>query len=168
MKAKYYLKELNLDMGKEEYLMYQDIPNIESGSHNLCNGIAYELFTTFLERELSRQYQQINKYDTPVKIYIMYVDEKPVGYIGLRTEINNEWKIWSGNFYYAIRMSERGKGYGNKILGLGIKKFKEWGYSKIYGVSSENNIISSKVIEYNGGILEAEDEKGRYYRIEIK
>ena len=43
------LKELNLNMGLEEYQMYQDIPSKESGSTNLCNGLSYEVFKNYLE-----------------------------------------------------------------------------------------------------------------------
>ena len=164
---KYYLKQLNTDMGKEEYLMYQDIPAVEPGSHNLCKGITYELFPTFIEREIARQYQIINQYDTPVKIYIMYVNDYPVGMIGLRTELDDNWEKWSGNFYFVIRLSERGKGYGNKILELGLIKFKKWGYQTILGQASANNIKSAKVIENNGGVLYKEENGSKYYKISI-
>ena len=94
-------------MGITEYEMYQDIPLKESGSTNLCNGLPYEVFKAYLESQLARKYQNISEYDTPTVTYIMYVNDIPVGYISLRTKIDNQWKRWSGNFYYVIRISER-------------------------------------------------------------
>ena len=44
----------------------------------------------------------------------MYVNEYPVGYIGLRTKNDENCNKWSGNFYYVIRLLERNKGYGGK------------------------------------------------------
>lgn len=48
-------------------------------------------------------YQNISEYDTPTITYIMYVNDVPIGYICIRTKIDDNWKKWSGNFYYAIR-----------------------------------------------------------------
>ncbi len=96
------LKELNMNMGKLEYEMYQDIPVKESGSTNLCNGLPYEVFKNYLESQMARKYQITSYYDTKVITYIMYVNGLPVGYIGLRFDIDDNWRKWSGNFYYAM------------------------------------------------------------------
>ena len=158
--------ELNLKMGKKEYEMYQDIPLKESGSTNLCKELPYEVFTIFLENQMARKFQRISYFDTPTILYIMYVDDNPVGYIGLRTEINEDWYNWSGNFFYVVRLSERGKGYGTKMLELALDEFRKMGFKEVYSVASENNVASSKVMENNGGILLKIDKNDRkYYKI---
>ncbi len=162
---KYELKELNIQMNLPEYEMYQDIPLKESGSTNLCNGLPYEVFKNYLETQLARKFQTVNYYDTPTVIYILYVNEKPVGYIGLRTKIDENWKKWSGNFYYAIRMSERKKGYATKMLELALIEFRKMGFKEVFSNSSAGNVGSAKVIENNGGIFINEDEGTRYYKI---
>lgn len=161
----YELKELNMQMGLAEYEMYQDIPLKESGSTNLCKGLPYEVFKNFLETQLARKYQTINYYDTPTIVYILYVEEKPVGYIGLRTEMDENWKKWSGNFYYAIRLSERKKGYGTKMLELALAEFRKMGFKEVHANASSGNIGSAKVIENNGGIFLNEENGTRYYKI---
>lgn len=163
----YKLIELNMKMDKLEYDMYQDIPAFESGSTNLCNGLPFEVFKPYLESQIARKYQNISVYDTPTITYIMYINNYPVGYIGLRSEIDDNWKKWSGNFFYAIRTSERKKGYGKKILELGIEELKKLGFTEVYGQSSSGNIASSKVIEANGGILLSEEEGTKYYKINL-
>lgn len=159
------LKELNMNMGLSEYEMYQDIPIKESGSTNLCNGLPYEVFKEYLESQIARKYQTTSYYDTKTITYIMYVDELPVGYIGLRIDIDDNWRKWSGNFFYAIRLSERNKGYCTKMLEFALDEFRKLGYKEIYGNSSDGNIGSSKVIENNGGIFLSEEEGTRYYKI---
>lgn len=152
-------------MGKLEYEMYQDIPAKESGSTNLCYGLPYDIFPNFLENQIVRKYQNISYYDTPTIIYIMYVESRPVGIIGLRTKIDDNWKKWSGNFYYVVRLSERRKGYATKMLELALDEFRKMGFKEVYGNASAGNISSAKVIENNGGILLSEEEKTRYYKI---
>ena len=159
-----YLKELNLDMGKDVYEMYQDIPAKESGSTNECFGLNFDDFPKYLEKEINRKYNKVTFDDIS---YIMYDDNKPIGLICLRTEIDDNWMKWSGNFYYRIRLSERKKGYGTKILSLALEEFRRLGFKEVYGQSSAGNIGSAKVIENNGGILLDEKDGTRYYKIEL-
>ena len=98
----------------------------------------------------------------------MRLNTWPKSNISLRTKIDNQWKKWSGNFYYVIRISERKKGYGTKILKLALDEFKKLGFKEIYGQSSAGNIVSAKVIENNGGILLEEEDRTRYYKIELQ
>lgn len=163
----FILKELNLNMGIKEYEMYQDIPAKESGSTNECYGIPYENFKDYLQKEINRKYNEVTSDDTPTITYIMYVDDNPVGIICLRTQIDENWKKWSGNFYYKIRKSERNKGYGTEILRLALKELKCLGFKEVYGQSSKGNIASAKVIENNGGIFIEEVNGTKYYKIEL-
>ena len=60
-------------------------------------------------KQINRKNNEINFDDTPTITYIIYVDNYPIGYICLRTKINEQWRKWSGNFYYQVRSSERRK-----------------------------------------------------------
>ena len=113
---KYELKELNMSMDRAEYEMFQDIPVQEPGTTNLCRGLPFEVFKSYLESQMARKYQAVSNYDTPTVMYLLYADEVPVGYIGIRTEIDENWKRWSGNVYYTVRSSCRGRGYGKQML----------------------------------------------------
>lgn len=161
----FILKELNNDIGKKEYEMYQDIPAKESGSTNECYGLPYEKFKEYIQKEINRKYNKVTYEDIPTITYIMYVGDNPVGIICLRTQIDENWKKWSGNFYYKMRKSERNKGYGTEILRLALKEFKKLGFKEVYGQSSKGNIASAKVIENNGGIFLSENDGIRYYKI---
>ena len=164
----FLLKEINLEMGQAEYEMFQDIPANVNGSKNLCNGIPFENFSYFLEMQLARQFQKINQYDTPTKVFIFYHDKLPVGYICIRTEIDEDWKNWSGNIYYAIRKSERNKGLGTKMLGYALKECKKLGINPVFIKASAGNVGSQKVIENNKGLLlRVGQHGGRWYKIDL-
>lgn len=163
----YKLVEINLDMGRPEYEMYQDIPAKESGSTNLCNGLPFNVFPSFIESQMARKFQAISPYDTPTAIYIFYVNNEPVGYAGLRLDIDEQWKKWSGNIFYAIRSSARGKGYGTALLDAVLKEAKKLGMNEVLLQSSAGNIASQKTIEKNGGKFLSENNGTHYYSISL-
>ena len=157
------LKKLELDVSKQEYEMFQDIPAKENGSTNLCYGIPFENFSSFVESQMAREFNKISEYDTPTITYIAYAENHPIGYFGIRTRINRQWKKWSGNIYYVIRKSERNKHYATRLLKLAFEECKKLGMKVVYLQSSEGNIASQKVIENNNCIL-IKDEGTRYYK----
>lgn len=61
-----------------------------------------------------------------------------------------------GNISYGIRPNERNKGYGTKLLKLLLEKCEELEMDEVCVSCLKENIISKKVIENNGGILECE------------
>ena len=154
-----YLKELNLDMGKDVYEMYQDIPAKESGSTNECFGLSFDDFPKYLEKEINRKYNKVTFDDTPTISYIMYDDNKPIGLICLRTEIDDNWMKWSGNFYYKIRLSERKKGYGIAQLELCLEFAKRIPLKQVVVACDKDNIASASTAKSCGGVLANEFEE---------
>lgn len=163
----FILKDLHMAMGQPEWEMYQDIPVKEPGSTNLCRGLPLDVFPAWLESQIARKFQRISYYDTPTTVCLLYADGVPVGYIGIRTEIDESWKRWSGNLYYTVRQSARGKGYGTKMLALALDKCREMGMTEVFANASAGNTASARVIEKNGGVLLEEVEGSRYYRIKL-
>lgn len=161
----YELKELSENMGRDVYEMYQDIPKEENGQSNSCNGLSYDEYKEYIKNEILRKNNRVTYDDTPTITYIMYVDNYPVGVICLRTELDDNWKRWSGNVYYKIRLSERYKGYGTKMLSMALDILKNLGFKEVFVNASPNNIGSAKVIENNGGILLEEVNASKYYEI---
>lgn len=160
------LKELSLDLlNKDLYEMYQDIPNGDNGQTNDAFGLSELDFKDYVIKQINRKNNKVTFDDTPTTTYIMYVDSIPVGFICLRTEIDDNWMKWSGNFYYQVRQSERKKGYATKMLELGLNKLKELGFNIAYGQSSAGNIGSAKTIENNNGIFIKEENGTRYYKV---
>lgn len=159
------LKELTEEMTDELYDMYQDIPDNENGQTNEAYGLTKEEFKNYIKHEIDRKNNEITYDDTPTITYIMYVDNSPVGYICLRTQIDENWKRWSGNIYYKVRESKRNKGYATKMLELILKECKKRNYKEVYINSSKGNIASEKVIIKNGGIFIEDINGSKYYKI---
>lgn len=165
---KFKLLELNENMGKDVYDMYQDIPNGENNQTNECYGLTFDEYKEYLKKEVKRKNNKVTIEDTPTITYVMYVDDYPVGIICLRTKLDENWLKWSGNCYYKIRVNSRNKGYGTKMLSLALDEFKKMNFKDISIQSSKGNTASAKIIENNGGIFQKEENGTRYYIIKIK
>ncbi|MBI5457719.1 GNAT family N-acetyltransferase [Candidatus Kaiserbacteria bacterium] len=79
-----------------------------------------------------------------------------IGHVSVRQRLNEHLLQIGGHIGYDIRPSERGKGYGNKILKLALRKAKEMGIEKVRITCDVDNIASRKIIEKNGGVLDSE------------
>lgn len=112
----------------------------------------------------------------PQTTYWLVDAGKFIGEISIRHYLNDALKTIGGHIGYGIRCSEWGKGFGTKILKLGLKKAKLMGLEKVLITCNDDNYGSAKVIENNGGvlenILEIENEgktiRKRRYWIELK
>ena len=79
---------------------------------------------------------------------------KFIGWVKIRHELNKNLLKQGGHIGYAIRPSERKKGYGTKILELALPVAKNLGIEKVLLTCDDENLGSAKIIEKNGGILE--------------
>ena len=163
----YKLIPLHLDMGRPEYEMYQEIPAKESGSTNLCHGLPFEVFPAWLENQMARKHQTISFFDTPTTVYLLYADGIPAGYVGIRTEIDENWKRWCGHIYYTLRPSFRGQGCGKAMLRLALEECRKMGMRQVFVKASEGNTASCRVIEANGGQFTGHDGGSRFYTIAL-
>ena len=76
-----------------------------------------------------------------------------IGRSSLRPKLNSALKKRGGNLGYAIRSSERCKGYGRLILELTLLRAKELGLEKILITCHDENLGSIRIIESAGGVL---------------
>lgn len=88
--------------------------------------------------------------------YILVDDNNHAcGFIQLRYSLKGNLINIGGNIGYAIRPSERKKGYATKQLGLALEKANEYGLEKVLITCRDNNIGSKKTIEkYMGEEIE--------------
>lgn len=97
-------------------------------------------------------------------------DNKIIGLINIRYDLN-EWMLkYGGNIGYSIRPTERRKGYNKINLFLAIEKCQEMGLKKVLLITDNDNVASIKTIESLGGVLnnKIKNEEGsglisRYY-----
>ena len=57
------------------------------------------------------------------------------------------------HIYYEIDGAERGKGFGNEILRLGLEEAAKEGLKEVVVTVESDNIPSKKIIEKNGGVF---------------
>jgi predicted acetyltransferase len=89
----------------------------------------------------------------PESVFWLIDGDKYIGRVGVRHRLTEKMKKFGGTIGYAIRPSERRKGYGTKMLALALAKAAELGLGEAIITCDELNIGSQKIIEANGGEL---------------
>ena len=85
-------------------------------------------------------------------------DNKLIGMINIRLELNDFLYNFGGNIGYSVLLSERRKGYAKEMLRLLKDECKKLGLDKVLLCCDKENLGSSKTIMSKGGILENEVE----------
>lgn len=153
-KIKYKLLLLSDKYDEEIYNMYQDIPKEELGSINKLNGCTKEQFLQYLKWWKREETEVSPKIYTTTNRYIFYVDGRPIGELGIRTTLNDFWINKGSQLFYKIKVTERNKGYGSKMLEFGLRECKKLGMQNVRINCSDFNIASKRIIEKNGGVLD--------------
>ncbi len=81
-------------------------------------------------------------------------DNKVIGIINIRHELNDYLLNYGGHIGYSILPSERKKGYAYQQLLLGLDFCKNLNINKVLVICVDYNIGSLKTIEKAGGVLE--------------
>ena len=76
-----------------------------------------------------------------------------IGESRLRHWLTTALEHEGGHIGYAIRPSERRKGYGTCILALTLEKARDLGLNRVLLTCDTDNIGSARIIERNGGKL---------------
>lgn len=162
-----YLTKITVADDTEIYNMLQEIGSNDNGFHNKVYGMSYHQFREWLENECSVDAGNLEEWMVPQTSYWLFDDEKPIGYGRLRHYLNEQLTETSGHIGYAIRSTERGKGYGNQILSLLLEECKKLNIRKVQIGANSNNVLSNKVIKKNGGILIRVSKNKNFYHIDL-
>jgi len=92
----------------------------------------------------------------PWDTYWLLVDGRIVGESGLRHRLTDALLDWGGHIGYAIRPSERRKGYGTRLLAMVLEKARRRGITRALVTCAADNVASARVIRNNGGVLDSE------------
>ena len=100
--------------------------------------------------------------DVPTSTYLALCDSKIVGNIQIRHSLNDYLLSTYGHIGYAVRPSERRKGYATEMLAMALDKCREIGMERVLVSCNKLNIASAKTIAKNGGVLENKfvDDRG--------
>ena len=163
------LKELTPDDYKntEFYETLQEIGKKEYGFTNDAFNLKITDFPDYLKKccAAKNNYNTSPAKDGPQTLFWLLINNFPVGIGKLRYQLNNNIEKSKGNIGYAIRHSQRNKGYGKILLKELLKKIKETNVKEILIICKEKNIASRKIIEANNGKLKGIYKKKCQYWI---
>ena len=94
----------------------------------------------------------------PTKIFWLVDGDRFLGRLSLRLELTESLLQRGGNIGYAVRKSERRKGYGAMMLKLALPEARKAGLDKALITCNDENIGSRKIIEGVGGVLQDKAE----------
>jgi len=93
-------------------------------------------------------------------------EQQILGAVSLRPYLNQTNILDGGHLGYGIFPAYRGKGLGGILLKLALEKLRAMGVYRVLVTCDDQNLLSRKVIERGGGILEnvALDDDGTWIR----
>jgi len=91
--------------------------------------------------------------NVPTSTYFAFCGDQIVGNIQIRHCLNDYLLRTYGHIGYAVRPSERRKGYATEMLARGLEKCRELGIEKVLISCDKDNIASAKTITKNGGVF---------------
>ncbi len=86
--------------------------------------------------------------------FLLFKRENLLGCARLRHRLNPVLHHDGGNIGYEIRKSERGNGYGTRLLALMLDEARRIGLNRALVTVEQDNRASIRVVEKNGGILD--------------
>lgn len=87
-----------------------------------------------------------------------------VGFVAVRHELNDVLLELGGHIGYAIRPTERRRGYATAATALALDECRGLGLNRALITCDVGNVASATVIERNGGVLEdVRGDKRRYW-----
>ncbi len=106
-------------------------------------------------RKLERDYiQEPSEERVPARTYFLVrdTDRRIVGMINIRLALNEHLRRFGGHIGYSIRPTERGKGYNNLNLYLGLKVCRQYGIDSVLMDADLANPASWKTMEALEGV----------------
>lgn len=131
-------------------------PNIRFSGFNSLEEYKenYEEWITYIKNQLNKETVQNGLVTANTFFTIRKSDNKLVGIINIRHELNDYLFNYGGHIGYSILPSERRKGYAYKQLLLGLEFCKNLNIENVLITCVDYNTGSSKTIEKVGGVLE--------------
>jgi len=150
-------KDQAIDYIKEHYKYHSNINGV-GGLNRFLND-----YTGWLKKLGDDRNQITNEERVPAETFFLtrLSDNKIIGMINIRLDLNERQRTSGGHIGYGIRPSERQKGYNKINLFLGLLKCQEHGLKMVMLDCEKENLGSSKTIQALCGKLEKEYYDGQ-------
>ena len=159
---KFYLEEPSIERKEdvidylEEHVKYNSNINGSGSFDKILTGMTFEECLDRVNKIKDPIYaKSINRCPGYTYFLIRENDNKLIGMINVRYQLNEAMLRFGGHIGYGIRPTERRKGYNKINLYLGLIKAKEeLNLDRVMLDCSVSNIGSDKTIQALGGVLE--------------
>lgn len=155
---RFFLERPSIERKKEiiefinEFVEYNSDINGAGSLDKILEGYTFE---EALERCLNMEIKGFSeRCQSKTFLLIRENDNKIVGSINVRWNLNEEMLKFGGHIGYGIRPTERRKGYNKINLYLGMTEAKKLGLEKVMLDCDVDNIASDKTLKALGGKLE--------------
>ena len=139
----------------DEFVKYGSDINGSGSLDRIYDGYTFEeALERCLKMENEEYAKTVNRCPGKTFLLIRENDNKIVGSINIRWNLNEAMLNFGGNIGYGIRPSERRKGYNKINLYLGMIEAKKVGLDKVMLDCDVNNLGSDKTLKALGGKLE--------------
>ena len=156
----FYLEEPTINR-KEEAIEYINEHYKYNSNINGCGSLdkylkdkSYEEWLEFLNDLKTKEGASKYRWLPSVTYYLIREnDNKIIGMINIRLELNEQLKQHGGHIGYGIRPKERKKGYNKINLYLGLQACHKYGIKEVYLDADELNPASWRTMEALGGVF---------------
>ena len=139
----------------DEFVKYGSDINGSGSLDKIYDGYTFEeALDRCLKMENEEYAKSVGRSQGRTFLLIRENDNKIVGTINVRWNLNETMLRFGGNIGYGIRPTERRKGYNKINLYLGILEAKKVGLEKVMLDCDVNNLGSDKTLKALGGKLE--------------
>lgn len=158
---KFYLEKPSMTRKNEiieyinEFVLYKSNINGTGALDKILEGYSFEqVLKRCLNMENEEYSKKLERCPARTFLLIRESDNKIVGTINIRWNLNEKMLQFGGHIGYGIRPTERRKGYNKINLYLGMIEAKKLGLNKVMLDCDVNNIASDKTLKSLGGTLE--------------
>ena len=122
----------------------------------------FDLLKTDPETYLINAENQSKGIDLPpgwvphTRFWYILNNRRIIGTADMRHYLTPDLEDLGGHIGYVVRPEERNKGYASSMLAAVIPEALDFDIKKLLITAASDNIASRKVIEKNGGVLDAE------------
>ena len=101
--------------------------------------------------------EQLNPGQVPGTTYFEVQDGALLGVLNLRHTLSERTRYFGGHIGYSVRPSARRQGLATRMLAEALPRARALGLDAVLLTCAPDNVASIRVIEQNGGVLEAEE-----------
>ncbi len=145
-----------------EFYEYDSEINGSGSLDRFLKESTYEKWLEKLVYAMDIANMQENKVPDLTYFYVRESDDRIIGMINIRLALNDFLRKEGGHIGYAVRPTERRKGFGTDMLAEGIKVCERIGIHEVLVSCDKENIASSGVIKNCGGVLKDEFYSSTY------